>query len=199
MTTRRPISPELDTKCREILLRIAPHYEYHGVNVKSCYEDFDKHNIGSITESQVTQPFSIIYQALVRINCLYCGTLELWKVSIGSGAQMYICSMVGGIQKTEFDCTWPSSKYFFHFTLFRVWAYWIMSKNANGDKANTHLQIHDKGKSCTLNQISEKASALKSYCFLGKSQCCGHSEVPNKNKCTWKRACKRDDTLLSWS
>ena len=31
---------------------------------------------------------------------------------------MYICSMVGGIQKTEFDCTGPSSKYFFtlHFS-----------------------------------------------------------------------------------
>ena len=54
-TVRRPISPELDAKCRDILERIAPHYEYHGISIKSCYEDFDRHNIGTITESQVRQ------------------------------------------------------------------------------------------------------------------------------------------------
>eukprot|EP00795_Rhopilema_esculentum_P008232 gene8232-14169_t len=55
--SRRPISPELNEKSQQILTRIAPHYEYHGINVKSCYEDFDKHNIGTITESQFYRSF----------------------------------------------------------------------------------------------------------------------------------------------
>lgn len=52
-TQRRPVSPEVDEKCQKILQRIAQHYEYHGISIKSCYEDFDRHNIGTITESQV--------------------------------------------------------------------------------------------------------------------------------------------------
>lgn len=54
---RRPISPELDAKCRDVLTRIAPHYEYHGISIKSCYEDFDKHNIGTVTENQFYRSF----------------------------------------------------------------------------------------------------------------------------------------------
>ena len=54
-TQRRPVSPEVDEKCQKILQRIAPHYEYHGISIKSCYEDFDRHNIGTVTESQVNR------------------------------------------------------------------------------------------------------------------------------------------------
>ena len=28
-------------------------FQYHGINVKSCYCDFDKHHRGFVTESQV--------------------------------------------------------------------------------------------------------------------------------------------------
>ena len=32
---------------------LARFYKYHGINIKTCYADFDKHHIGVVTESQV--------------------------------------------------------------------------------------------------------------------------------------------------
>ena len=32
---------------------MAQYYKYHGINIKTCYADFDKHHIGLVTESQV--------------------------------------------------------------------------------------------------------------------------------------------------
>ena len=43
--------------CDELLIRIAPYYKYHGISIKSSYEDFDQHNIGLITESQFYRRF----------------------------------------------------------------------------------------------------------------------------------------------
>ena len=34
-------------------MRLARFYKYHGINIKTCYADFDKHHIGVVTESQV--------------------------------------------------------------------------------------------------------------------------------------------------
>ena len=34
-------------------MRLAQFYKYHGINIKTCYADFDKHHIGVVTESQV--------------------------------------------------------------------------------------------------------------------------------------------------
>ncbi len=62
---KRPLSPDAESKCLEILQRIAPHYQYHGISVKTCYEDFDRHNIGIITESQVCQRFIYIFTCKV--------------------------------------------------------------------------------------------------------------------------------------
>ena len=28
-------------------------YLYHGINLRTCYEDFDRHHMGVVTESQV--------------------------------------------------------------------------------------------------------------------------------------------------
>lgn len=44
-------------KCRQLLEHIAPYCKYHGINIKSCYEDFDQHNIGLVTESQFFRRF----------------------------------------------------------------------------------------------------------------------------------------------
>ena len=36
-------------------MRLAHFYKYHGINIKTCYADFDKHHIGVVTESQVSK------------------------------------------------------------------------------------------------------------------------------------------------
>jgi len=48
----RPLSPSSLAKCNDVLQRIAPYYKYHGIIVKNCFEDFDRHNNGLVTESQ---------------------------------------------------------------------------------------------------------------------------------------------------
>ena len=50
---RRPLSPASLSKCENLLMRLAQFYKYHGINIKTCYADFDKHHIGVVTESQV--------------------------------------------------------------------------------------------------------------------------------------------------
>ena len=50
---RRPLSPASLSKCDSLLKRLAEFYKYHGINIKTCYADFDKHHIGVVTESQV--------------------------------------------------------------------------------------------------------------------------------------------------
>ena len=50
---RRPLSPASLSKCESLLMRLAQFYKYHGINIKTCYADFDKHHIGVVTESQV--------------------------------------------------------------------------------------------------------------------------------------------------
>jgi late competence protein required for DNA uptake (superfamily II DNA/RNA helicase) len=36
-----------------ILKRMQQFYQYHGINLRTCYEDFDRHHMGIVTESQV--------------------------------------------------------------------------------------------------------------------------------------------------
>ena len=36
-------------------MQLAHFYKYHGINIKTCYADFDKHHIGVVTESQVSK------------------------------------------------------------------------------------------------------------------------------------------------
>lgn len=49
----RPLSPASEKKIEETLRKMIEYYKYHGVNLRTCYEDFDVHHIGKITESQV--------------------------------------------------------------------------------------------------------------------------------------------------
>ncbi|XP_072050246.1 uncharacterized protein [Amphiura filiformis] len=53
----RPLSPATKNKITEIVERIAPYYKYHGINIRTCYEDFDRHHIGVVTESQFHRSF----------------------------------------------------------------------------------------------------------------------------------------------
>ncbi|XP_070544504.1 uncharacterized protein [Ptychodera flava] len=55
--SQRPLSAGFQTQCRDILQRIAPFYKYHGINVRTCYEDFDRHHNGLVTESQFYRSF----------------------------------------------------------------------------------------------------------------------------------------------
>lgn len=50
---KRPLSSSSIMRCKDILVQMAPYYKYHGINIKSSYSDFDQHNIGLVTESQV--------------------------------------------------------------------------------------------------------------------------------------------------
>lgn len=52
-------------------MRLAQFYKYHGINIKTCYADFDKHHIGVVTESQVgTNNYQFIDSALKIWNPL---------------------------------------------------------------------------------------------------------------------------------
>ncbi|XP_077982704.1 uncharacterized protein LOC144438104 [Glandiceps talaboti] len=55
--SQRPLSPSFRSRCTDILRRIAPFYKYHGINVRTCYEDFDRHHNGLVTESQFYRSF----------------------------------------------------------------------------------------------------------------------------------------------
>lgn len=50
----RPLSPASENKITEALRKMIEYYKYHGINLRTCYEDFDVHHIGKITESQVS-------------------------------------------------------------------------------------------------------------------------------------------------
>ena len=54
-TTRsvRPLSPASEAKIVQLLCRMEQFYLYHGINLRTCYEDFDRHHMGVVTESQV--------------------------------------------------------------------------------------------------------------------------------------------------
>lgn len=54
---RRPLSAASLAKCDELLMKMAVHYKYHGINIKTCYADFDKHHIGVVTEPQVNRQY----------------------------------------------------------------------------------------------------------------------------------------------
>lgn len=54
---RRPLSPASLSKCENLLMRLAEFYKYHGIKIKTCYADFDKHHIGVVTESQFYRSF----------------------------------------------------------------------------------------------------------------------------------------------
>lgn len=54
---QRSLSPSSLSRCDGILRKIAPYYKYHGMSIKRCYEDFDLHNIGLVTESQFYRRF----------------------------------------------------------------------------------------------------------------------------------------------
>ncbi|XP_022079913.1 uncharacterized protein LOC110973400 [Acanthaster planci] len=58
-TTRsiRPLSPASVQKVNTIIERIAPYYKYHGINISSSYTDFDRHHIGTVTDSQFARSF----------------------------------------------------------------------------------------------------------------------------------------------
>ena len=67
----RPLSPASLSKCENLLMRLAQFYKYHGINIKTCYADFDKHHIGVVTESQVgTNNYQFIDSALKIWNPL---------------------------------------------------------------------------------------------------------------------------------
>ena len=63
-TTRslRPLSPASEAKIEGLLRQLQRYYKYRGVNLRTCCEDFDRHHIGVIQESQVTLcSLSILY------------------------------------------------------------------------------------------------------------------------------------------
>nr|XP_054773761.1 uncharacterized protein LOC129281858 [Lytechinus pictus] len=55
--TIRPLSPASQNRITAMIQQIAPYYKYHEITIRSCYEDFDKHNKGIITEPQFFRSF----------------------------------------------------------------------------------------------------------------------------------------------
>jgi len=52
-----PVAPETKEKVDVILSKIQNYYSYHGVNIRTCYEDFDRHHNGLVTLSQFARQF----------------------------------------------------------------------------------------------------------------------------------------------
>ena len=61
----RPLSAASERKVEDTLRKMIEYYRYHGGNLRTCYEDFDVHHIGKITESQVLIRFFMNFAALV--------------------------------------------------------------------------------------------------------------------------------------
>ncbi|XP_013383058.1 uncharacterized protein LOC106153608 [Lingula anatina] len=53
----RPLSPKSESRLEELLKHMGQFYKYHGINLRTCYEDFDRHHIGKVTESQFYRNF----------------------------------------------------------------------------------------------------------------------------------------------
>lgn len=58
-TTRslQPPNADISEKVKDILEKVQSYYAYHGINVRTCYEDFDKHHNGLVTRSQFARSF----------------------------------------------------------------------------------------------------------------------------------------------
>ncbi|XP_062606411.1 uncharacterized protein LOC134268237, partial [Saccostrea cucullata] len=53
----RPLSATEEQKLVMLLERMQKFYQYHGINLRTCYEDFDRHHMGVVTESQFHRQF----------------------------------------------------------------------------------------------------------------------------------------------
>ncbi len=49
----QPLGEAEEAHIEELLRRLAQFYKYRGINLRTCCEDFDRHHIGVIQESQV--------------------------------------------------------------------------------------------------------------------------------------------------
>ena len=48
-----PLSSEKEARIEELLRSLQRFYKYRGLNLRTACEDFDRHHIGVIQESQV--------------------------------------------------------------------------------------------------------------------------------------------------
>ena len=53
MRTVRPLTRTSEESLVHLLRRMQHFYAVHGINLRTTYEDFDKHHMGIVTESQV--------------------------------------------------------------------------------------------------------------------------------------------------
>ncbi|KAL5019414.1 hypothetical protein ScPMuIL_005136 [Solemya velum] len=53
----RPVSQSSEAKIVHLLKRMQAYYSYHGINLRTSYEDFDRHHRGVVTESQFYRSF----------------------------------------------------------------------------------------------------------------------------------------------
>lgn len=47
------MDPEGEKDLFNLLQKMQKYYQYHGINMRTCFSDFDKHHVGTVTESQV--------------------------------------------------------------------------------------------------------------------------------------------------
>lgn len=51
--TVRPLGSEEERILEALLIGLQKYYAYRGINLRTCCDDFDRHHIGVIQESQV--------------------------------------------------------------------------------------------------------------------------------------------------
>ena len=81
MRTVRPLTRTSEEKLVNMLKRMQHFYNVHGINLRTTYEDFDKHHMGIVTESQVMQPLISF-----RFFCLFVTMYHIHK--LGTGIEM---------------------------------------------------------------------------------------------------------------
>lgn len=55
--TIKPTVAEVSNRVKDILQKVQNYYTYHGINIRTSYEDFDNHHNGLVTASQFARSF----------------------------------------------------------------------------------------------------------------------------------------------
>ena len=82
MRSVRPLSPDSEVRLEKILLGLVTYYKYRGVNLRTSCEDFDRHHIGVINETQVGNKCIKCYITSSKIDWFNLSVVNNWYYEI---------------------------------------------------------------------------------------------------------------------
>ena len=107
----RPLSAASERKVEDTLRKMIEYYRYHGVNLRTCYEDFDVHHIGKITESQVLIWFSMNFAVLVIWTLLTCEVFQSGKLFKNLFESSFRISLLIFVHLNTVSAMWMNTLY----------------------------------------------------------------------------------------